>query len=224
MILTTSFFPPPTQYYPSFTPPRSSPLSERSTNAIPRLFNLNMATNANKEKAQMSQRAYKPNPVLQTRDAATKRRRDMFFRRVQDSRDDKKWAARGDQIQHLDFVSERKRWEAEKAREAPEEEDIIDDEVIEDAMLPDFPAHVLHSEQEMIEVDHIAAQEDYELQQLIASMEQEADATSQHYGSDDEDYESIFMECATTVDQQYQQQSQSAPHEVDAMDMDMTDG
>jgi hypothetical protein len=44
------------------------------------------------------QRAYKPNPAIQTRDAATKRRRDMFFKRVQKDRDDKKWEARGEQV------------------------------------------------------------------------------------------------------------------------------
>lgn len=44
------------------------------------------------------QRAYKANPVMQTRDAATKRRRDMFFKRVQNGREDKKWEARGEQV------------------------------------------------------------------------------------------------------------------------------
>lgn len=46
----------------------------------------------------MPQRAFKPNPVMQTRDAATKRRRDMFFKRVQNGREDKKWEARGEQV------------------------------------------------------------------------------------------------------------------------------
>ena len=46
------------------------------------------------------QRAYKPNPALQTRDAATKRRRDLFFKRVQNSREEKKWESRGEQVHH----------------------------------------------------------------------------------------------------------------------------
>lgn len=46
----------------------------------------------------MPQRAFKANPVMQTRDATTKRRRDMFFKRVQNNRDDKKWESRGEQV------------------------------------------------------------------------------------------------------------------------------
>lgn len=78
----------------------------------------------------------------------------------------------------------------------------------------------------MTEADFIAAQEEYELQQLIASMEQESDARSQHFGSDDEDYDSIFMECASSDDSQYQQQPQTPQHGIqteDQMDMDMMD-
>jgi hypothetical protein len=80
----------------------------------------------------------------------------------------------------------------------------------------------------MTEADYLAAQEEYELQQLIAAMEdQENDATSQHFGSDDEDYDQLFMDCATTIDQQYQQQPQYLGvgfTDSNAMDMDMTDG
>lgn len=71
------------------------------------------------------------------------------------------------------------------------------------------------------------AQEDYELQQLIASMEQEQSQESlqRHYGSDDGDYDHIFMECATQVNSQDQQQSEAPMHDYkDVEDMDMTDG
>jgi hypothetical protein len=89
---------PQQQYYNSYTPPRSSPLSERSTNATPRLFNFGMASQSKEMKSPTPQRAYKPNPVILTRDAATKRRRDMFFKRVQNGREDKKWESRGEQV------------------------------------------------------------------------------------------------------------------------------
>jgi hypothetical protein len=97
MMLTTPFFSPPMLRYSAYTPPRSSPLSERSINAAPRLFDFSMASPSEKKTA-TPQRAYKPNPVMQTRDAATKRRRDMFFKRVQINRDDRKWEARGEQV------------------------------------------------------------------------------------------------------------------------------
>jgi hypothetical protein len=187
MMLTSSLFmPPQQQYYSPYTPPRSSPLSERSSNVAPRLFDFGMTSHSNNMKSPTPQRAFKPNPVIQTRDAATKRRRDMFFKRVQNGREDKKWESRGeqvsetkrsshhpetnpDQIQQLDFVSERKRWEAEKARQAPPEEDEM---VEEDAPLPEWTMNTPQPTQEMTEADYVAAQEEFELQQLIASMEQ----------------------------------------------------
>lgn len=171
----------------------------------------------------MPQRTYKANPVIQTRDAATKRRRDMFFRRVQTGREDKKWEARGEQIQQLDFVSERKRWEAEKARQAPPEENVVDEDFIDDSILPEL-SYAQRPEQTTPEADYVAAQEEYELQQLIASMERDTDAASQHYGSDDDDYDSIFMECTETTGEEYEYPSQSANNALDAqdaMDVDM---
>jgi hypothetical protein len=130
------------------------------------------------------------------------------------------------QIQQLDFVSERKRWEAEKARQAPSGNDDIIEEHSEDASLPTFSSNVPQFDPDMTEADYIAAQEEYELQQLIASMEQESDTRSQHYGSDDEDYDSIFMECVMAENGQLHQQSQMAQNETqdeDEMDMDMMD-
>lgn len=88
-------------FYPQhiYMPSRSSPLSECSANALHRPFQFTMATpNGNENKVSVPQRAFKPNPVVQTRDQATKRRRDMFFKRVQKDRDDKKWDARGEQV------------------------------------------------------------------------------------------------------------------------------
>jgi hypothetical protein len=87
---------------------------------------------------------------------------------------------------------------------------------MEDASLP-----------EMSEADYIAAQEEYDLEQLISSMEPGSDANSQHYSSDDDDYDSIFIECAITVDENYQQQSHLAQaifDKEDVMDVDMIDG
>ncbi|OAK95904.1 hypothetical protein IQ06DRAFT_231376 [Phaeosphaeriaceae sp. SRC1lsM3a] len=230
MLLSSSFFmPPQQQYYSPYTPPRSSPLSERSVNAAPRLFDFSMSSPPTEKNSPTPQRAYKPNPLVQTRDAATKRRRDMFFKRVQNSREDKKWESRGEQIQQLDFVSERKRWEAEKALQAPPEDDEMVEEYADDVPLPEWTTPTPQISQDMTEADYVAAQEEYELQQMIAAMEQqdqENDAASQHFGSDDEDYDALFIECATVNGQQYQAQQpqQFGFDNGDAMDMDMMDG
>lgn len=169
----------------------------------------------------------------------------MFFKRVQNNREDKKWESRGEQVrrergqspktridplqlQQLDFVSERKRWESKKALEAPPEEEEFDDELTSDATLPQSSSSAPQYEPEMSEADYVLAQEEYELQQLIAAMEQEQnqDATpQQHYGSDDEDYDQIFMECTADVNMGYQQQPQSNDNPYrDVDDMDMADG
>ncbi|KZM25467.1 hypothetical protein ST47_g3396 [Ascochyta rabiei] len=219
----------PNQHYATHAPVRSSPLRERSANAGAGLFELSMASQPSEKSFSQSPRAYKAIPALQTRDTATKRRRDMFFKRVQNNRQDKRWESRGEQIQQLDFVTERKRWESKKAQEAPPEEHETDEELLSDAMLSSSSYVMPQPEPEMTEADHLLAQEEFELQQLIASMEQEpSQDMSHHYGSDDEDYDSIFMQCSTRVDwgykQQQQQQKRSDYEPGEADDMDMTDG
>jgi hypothetical protein len=82
------------------------------------------------------------------------------------------------------------------------------------------------TEQEMEEADYILAQEEFELQQLIASMEEAQsvpDNASQHYGSDDEDYDQIFMEVtdATSTEHPFDDMNTNM---ADADAMDMTDG
>jgi hypothetical protein len=132
------------------------------------------------------------------------------------------------QLQQLDFVSERKRWESKKAQEAPPPEDDAEEEPMSDEALPQILSNAPRPELFMTEADYLLAQEEYELQQLVASMEQDQDQETvpqQHFGSDDEDYDQIFMECATNFDTRYQQQPQ--PYDsgyMDVDDMDMTDG
>ena len=94
MMLTASVFQPSMPHYSPYTPPRSSPLSERSANANARLFDFNMPSPSKKK----PHRAFKSNPVMVTRDAAAQRRRDMFFKRVQNNRNDKQWESRGEQV------------------------------------------------------------------------------------------------------------------------------
>jgi hypothetical protein len=87
-----------------------------------------------------------------------------------------------------------------------------------------MPCDALQPEQEADEAEYILAQEEFELQELISSMEEQQETASQHYGSDDEDYDSIFMECASTTDMQ-QRPLEEMPHfdasfdDVEEMDM-----
>ena len=88
----------PNQHFATHAPIRSSPLRERSTNAGTYLFDFSMASQQDESQRPQPQRVHKANPVMQTRDAATKRRREMFFKRIQNNREDKKWESRGEQV------------------------------------------------------------------------------------------------------------------------------
>lgn len=72
------------------------------------------------------------------------------------------------------------------------------------------------------EADYVLAQEEREMQELIASMEEEQDM-SQHYGSDDEDYDQLFMEYTSSPASQQQpqphQDNSASFADDDAMDM-----
>lgn len=135
--------------------------------------------------------------------------------------------ANDSQIQRLDYLTEHKRWEAEKTREAHQlDDDMIEEGLLEEAMSSHMSSSATRPEQQIEEVDYILDQEEHELQELIAMMEQEQDNASQHYGSDDEDYDQIFMECTSAAEPQ-QLQHQILPNtdanasfdDVDVMDM-----
>jgi len=102
MLLTSTYYSHmPAQHYATHAPVRSSPLRERSANAGAGLFDFSMEPQTSEKQSAQLQRTYKANPAMQTRDAATKRRRDLFFKRVQDNREDKKWESRGEQVRGL---------------------------------------------------------------------------------------------------------------------------
>jgi len=75
----------------------------------------------------------------------------------------------------------------------------------------------------MEEAEYVLAQEEYELQALVAAMEEQEnvnDQTSQHYGSDDDEYDQIFMECTSRENTQWTSTFGDSGHpQADAMDM-----
>ncbi|KAF2002689.1 hypothetical protein P154DRAFT_520803 [Amniculicola lignicola CBS 123094] len=214
-------------FYPStyFTPTRPSPLSDRSANVLSRPFSFNMASqpSSNEKKVPVPQRAYKPNPVMRGADAVKQTRRDMFFRKVQREREEKKWGSRGDQLQRLDFISDQKRWEARKERQAPTEpeQNYFDENDFAGPSMS-YNANIdTQMEPSAEEAEYILQQEQQELEALIALMEEEqtqGDQASQHYGSDDDDYDQIFMECVGGIDMQGSSGQDTAFVEEDAMD------
>jgi len=179
--------------------------------------------------APFSKRVIKANTVMQSRDAVKERRRDIFFKKVQQHRDDRRWANRGESILRLDFVATQKRWEAEKAREAPNAESDLDDYVsaswnsgrlMTDLYLPqDAYRHTGNYPED--EVDHILEQESRELDALISAMHESyenQDSLPQTFGSDDEDYDSLFMEFLSAQENQHRTPDPQPDIDDNAMD------
>lgn len=93
MLATTSWMP------GDHLPRRPSPLSPRSANARPRFPAPFMSAPSDaKPDAPFSRRPVRANPAMQSRDAAKEKRRDMFLKRVQQDREDRRWEVRGEQV------------------------------------------------------------------------------------------------------------------------------
>jgi len=141
-------------------------------------------------------RKYRPELHGTTRGALAQKRRDIFHRKVQNQRDDKTWARRGEELERLDDRNEWRRWEREALSLAPE----IDADELEEGEG--------NTRLSLEEAEEIAQMEERELAALVEMMDVEEGANSdmtvesradqdEHFGSDDEDYESIFagLEC-----------------------------
>ncbi|KAF2491086.1 hypothetical protein BU16DRAFT_493850 [Lophium mytilinum] len=215
-----------------YAPSRPSPLSSLPPNACQRSFDrpVMMERSGSNKDIPFSKRAIKANPVVQTRDAVKERRRDMFFKKVQQDRDDRRWASRGEQILRLDFVAEQKRWEAEKAKEAPNAERDLDDYVSSgwnsgqqtkrSQQQQDADTYVENYREE--EADHILEQENRELDALVSSLDEsypEQDDIPQGFGSDDEDYDALFMDLLSSQENQHQSSGSQLYDDNDAMDI-----
>ncbi|KAK8202747.1 hypothetical protein IWZ01DRAFT_111040 [Phyllosticta capitalensis] len=188
-----------------------------------------------------ARRDAKPNPLIQRSgsDAVRNRRRDMFLRRVANDRDERRWAARSDQILRLDYVQRQRRWEAEQARRAPapveppsdedEEEEDNDydmdeqDAVVRSSQASGWAFRNASSQQSLEqEAEMLAQQEDAELEALLANMEEDEgrDDDGPTFASDDDEYDTIFDECMSAIPANGQlRQSDTSQNHDDDMDM-----
>lgn len=136
-------------------------------------------------------------------DAQTQARRKLFLNKVRQGGDDKRWESRARDMEKLDraeYEREMRRWEAERLAEAPfsvEEEEEGEEELGAD------------------EIEDVARQEEMEMEELVGMMDFAAEGNevgememrgvegqiaerskrfSDHFGSDDEEYEALFEE------------------------------
>lgn len=135
-------------------------------------------------------------------DAQTQARRKLFLNKVRQGGENKRWESRAKDMEKLDraeYEREMRRWEAERLAEAPfsvEEEEEGEEEVGAD------------------EVEDVARQEEMEMEELVGMMDfaegdevgememhgvegqnvERSKRFSDHFGSDDEEYEALFEE------------------------------
>jgi hypothetical protein len=112
----------------------------------------------------------------------------------------------------LDYLKEKRRWEAEQVRSAPpQHSDFAEAEETSDYDLPTYNSQMAWDPQSRSEypldseTDLILQQEDEELEALVALMQEEErnqqpnsqealNDCSSAFGSDDDEYDSIFMD------------------------------
>ncbi|KAH0346878.1 hypothetical protein KCU83_g7004, partial [Aureobasidium melanogenum] len=159
-----------------------------------------------------SSRPVKAAPIPRS-DALRERRRDMFLRKVRQSRDDNKWDSRIDDMARLDYLKEKRRWEAEQVRSAPQlHPDFAEAEEASEYDLPAYSSQMAWDPQSQShyaldpEADAILQQENEELEALVALMQEDENRQNQQlngqeahddrssaFGSDDDEYDNIFM-------------------------------
>jgi hypothetical protein len=149
------------------------------------------------------------------------------------------------QIMRLDFVQRQKRWEAEQARaapmtlsDAPEEEE--DDDECSQMVFNGDASQLSISQWQATpeEADQIAQMEDQELEALLSFLPGEDSAQngyqagqtqtqtqqgyeqmSEHFGSDDDDFDALFSDLAHAEANETGGQAQANVSSGDAMDM-----
>jgi hypothetical protein len=185
-----------------------------------------------------AKRATKPNPLLRKDSDARETRRKLFLKNVRDSREDKKWQDRkgGDEMMRVLWIGE----ERERARRLEggmkSGEDAIDDEL-------DFPFEkAVTADTEQLMAEEVAMIEAAELESRLQAMAPERQEPIQWrngleqtsamdmdtpYGSDDDEYDDIFMDVAKEEErmssQQYQHQPQEPPGYLQDQEHEMMD-
>ena len=196
---------------------------------------------------------------MKSSEERTKLRRNAYLDRVKTGQEDQRWVGKSDQarhhvclqqqvlkltlpqqILHLDYTNERRRWEEELQRTAPEfndKEDLENQEydipvtshnISGHAPTANIFSHSVQSSKHTVfdEVEAVAHQEEQELDELLALAEEEQNSIqeprSERWGSDEEDYDDIFMEFISSSETA--RQAASGTHDgtrVDVMDTSM---
>ncbi|KAL9102783.1 MAG: hypothetical protein Q9163_002101 [Psora crenata] len=175
---------------------RPTPLGPRNPNASPRFSSTTPSDQkVAREGPRRIGRQSLQNPLLQRKvgDEQEKRRRS-FLRKVRQASDDKRWEARGNQILRHEYMEGQRRWMREKDTSACEEHLALDDDPQQEdlAFIGDRDAADI--------LQHLVSQEESEFEALVSlmghqhSMSADPPQAQAECGSDDEEYDRLFME------------------------------
>ncbi|KAK3326423.1 hypothetical protein B0H66DRAFT_600547 [Apodospora peruviana] len=153
-------------------------------------------------KFKYANRNVRPNPVVQKREDKQEGRRRLFLQNVRQRADDKKWDRRGGENELLKLEWSRLTHELRKAKDSDlegfvMEEEIEDEpEILQDHVENDF-------DMDAMLVDAIERQEEAEIEAIISELpttptsnqtQQQPEEAQHHFYSEDDDYDSIFMD------------------------------
>jgi len=200
---------------PTPTPKKLSPTHTTPTTSVG--ISADGSTTSAKRESAFSRRRSKPNPLMH-RDGEEGRetRRKLFLKKVKEGSEEKRWQKRGgdDEMMRTIFMLEQRRETERRRREAAMEEMSGFEELeIQDEVEVDFDA---------------VRREEEELEVLMREREHEMDLAGDRetlYGSDDEDYDDLFMDVIKEeMRASGHHQSQDEPEgvadaEADLMDM-----
>ncbi|KAL9002221.1 MAG: hypothetical protein Q9188_004836 [Gyalolechia gomerana] len=152
-----------------------------------------MSFNSKAEKSPRPHPPRFPQRLSQDKTQILERRRQNFLDKVHQHGDDKKWGNRGEQMLREDFLNHQRQWIESHERSASAILEHPDEYYVEE-----IDEDVQRQDDDMI--DQVLSQEHEELQALVTLLEDRSNEErpdldeSARYGSDEESYDSIFLE------------------------------
>ncbi|CAJ2502240.1 Uu.00g096340.m01.CDS01 [Anthostomella pinea] len=180
----------PSQYSPP-------PLSARDPNTLPRRDVQSSPIKGPSSKFfKYASRNARPNPLRQNRENAQDGRRKLFLKNVRQRADDNKWDRRGGDQETLKLE-----WAVLDRRRRQQRESDLDGIVCEDEIedIPELPPQVPQEPDDDVMVDAIAQEEEREMEAMLSMLEAESSSQASARPnspslSDDDDYDSLFMD------------------------------
>ncbi|KAI3325861.1 hypothetical protein HD806DRAFT_488459 [Xylariaceae sp. AK1471] len=173
----------------------SPPLSPRNLNTLPRRDTQSSPIQGPPSKLKYAPRNIKPNPLRLSREKAQESRRTLFLRNVRQRADDRKWEQRGgdQEALKLEWNVLNRQWRQQKDMDL---DGFVFNDEIED--VPENPNEVQYETDNMM-VDAIAQEEEAEVDAMLSlldtrSSSQVPEPPYMASLSDDEDYDTLFMD------------------------------